>query len=476
MPTDKKLELLHILYKNWSGEKVNNSLVFPSAGSNRKYFRISSASNCAIGAIGEDPKENKAFLEFSRFFRSKGLHVPDIFAQDDEHGIYIQEDLGNQSLFDLIAREDPKNISENTTLLYKQSLEQLIQFQLEGYQGLDFSLCYPVSEFTPQSMLWDLNYFKYYFLRPSGFSYDEQLLENDFETLVKHLSSIDNNYFIYRDFQSRNIFIKDNKPWFIDYQGGRKGPAQYDVASLLFQAKANLSPEFREQMLDHYLNSLEKHQAIDRKKFIEDYYCIVLHRTLQVLGAYGYRGYFERKAHFIESARYALKNLQWMLNNLELPIKLPELYRGLNEIVAGAEAKEKARGLTVSVSSFSFLKYGYPKDDSGHGGGFVFDCRSLPNPGRHEDYKQLTGRDQPVIDFLIKEHEVDNYLENVHRLVGQAVDNYLVRGFDHLSIAFGCTGGQHRSVFCAENLYKYLRDNYRIKVNLSHKMLDLQVK
>lgn len=469
---ETKKEMLSGLFKSWSGEPPTGVFVFPSSGSNRKYFRLIGKSTNAIGVIGEDPRENRAFLAFSRHFRKLGLPVPEIYAENEKKGIYLQEDLGSTSLFDLVTSESPGTLSPELKELYRLSLEELIRFQVDGGRDLDYSLCFPVSEFSQQSMRWDLNYFKYYFLRPSGISYDEQALENDFQTLTSFLGEAGAGFFIYRDFQSRNIFIRDGRPWFIDYQGGRRGPAQYDVASLLFQAKANLPQDFREEMLNHYMDSLALVRKFDRAKFVQHYNGIILLRTLQVLGAYGYRGFFEQKPHFIESARYALQNIRWFLANETLPVKLPELLKNLEQLVENSREKERPGGLTVEITSFSYLKYGYPKDSSGHGGGFVFDCRSLPNPGRHEEYKAITGKDQAVIDFLRKEQAVEDYLQYVYRIVGQAVDNYLIRNFDHLSVNFGCTGGQHRSVYCAEKLYAYLRENYRISVSLSHKMLD----
>jgi len=460
------------LFQDWADDEPQNIHAFPSSGSNRKYLRFSGKNISAIGVIGEDHRENRAFIEFSKHFKKIGLSVPEIYAENQEAGIYLQEDLGDVSLFDLVTKGSVNEIDSKVRQLYQLSLEELVKFQVEGSKDFDFSLCFPVSEFSQQSMLWDLNYFKYYYLKPSGVAYDEQILEADFQNLTLFLKQADFSYFIYRDFQSRNIFIRDHIPWFIDYQGGRRGPAQYDIASLLFQAKANLPHAFREEMLNHYITKLQEVKTIDRNNFVQFYYGFVLLRSLQVLGAYGYRGFFEQKPHFIESAKFALENINWFMEHVQLPIDLPELNNCLNQLVATQQKKEKSIGLTVDISSFSYLKYGYPKDDSGHGGGFVFDCRSLPNPGRYEKFKMLTGKDQQVIDYLVKEQEVANYLRHVYRIIGQAVDNYLERGFDHLSVNFGCTGGQHRSVYCAENLFRYLRENYKIKVNLSHKMLD----
>ncbi len=470
--TEDKKKALEEMFRRWAGVAPDDMRVFPSSGSNRRYFRMTGGDKKAIGAVGEDARENRAFLAFSAQFRGLGLPVPQIYAADEQTGAYLQEDLGDTSLFDLVSARKGEGVDGPLRSLYKRSLQALVRFQLEGAGAVDFSLCFPVSDFNRQSMLWDLNYFKYYYLRPSGISYDEQALEQDFGRLLDYLGQAGSGFFMYRDFQSRNIFIRDGEPWFIDYQGGRRGPLQYDPASLLFQARAGLPDAFREEMLEYYMDELAKSMAFDRDEFRGHYYGFVLLRTLQVLGAYGYRGFFEQKPHFIESAAYALDNLRWLLENVKLPVPLPELSHNLEQLTAIRKPSDGARGLTVDISSFSFLKYGYPRDPSGHGGGFVFDCRALPNPGRYPEYKPITGRDAPVIDFLRKEQAVSDFLEQVYRIVGQAVDNYLVRGFDHLSVNFGCTGGQHRSVYCAEQLYRYLRDHYRIQVNLSHKMLD----
>ncbi len=460
------------LFEHWAGETPEQFKAFPSSGSNRKYYRISSKSKSVIGVVGEDAKENKAFIEFSRHFKKSGLHVPEIYTESLNDGVYLQEDLGDDSLFDLVTKNKKEEIPEDIKQLYERSIDELIKFQVDGDKGLDYSLCFPVSRFTRESMQWDLNYFKYYYLKPAGIVFDELSLENSFQTFLDYLEEADYSYFTYRDFQTRNILIRDNNPWFIDYQGGRKGPLQYDLASILFQAKANLPPEFRAEMLNYYMDKLGEKVKVDKKSFVDFYYGFVLLRTLQVLGAYGYRGFFEQKPHFIESAKYALENLVWILNNTQIPVETPELSRCLVELCSKKSEKDKTKSLTIDVCSFSFLKYGYPKDQSGHGGGFVFDCRALPNPGRYPEYKELTGKDKPVIDFLGKEQAVSDFLASSLKIVSQAVDNYLVRGFDHLSVSFGCTGGQHRSVFCAEHVFKYLQENYRINVKLSHKMLD----
>jgi len=456
------------LFAQWCGSEVEEIKAFPESGSNRQYYRLSGNNKTAIGVIGENNEENIAFVNFTKHFRKQGLKVPAIFAENLEEGIYLLEDLGDLSLFSLLKNWE-KKVPAEIEDLYKMSLQELIKFQLIGHEGLDYSLCFPRYEFDQQSIQWDLNYFKYYYLKPSGIDFNEQRLEDDFQTLIQYLLKADNDYFMYRDFQSRNIQVIENEPWFIDYQGGRKGPLQYDIASLLFQAKANLPFQFREQMLSFYLNELKNEITLDEIKFSEFYYGFVLIRTLQVLGAYGYRGFFEQKPHFIESAKFAIQNLDWLLKNTKLPIEMPELDNCLKELVKETETKPHPDYLTVEINSFSYKKSGIPKDTSGHGGGFVFDCRALPNPGRHIDYKVKTGLDKEVIDYFRDKKEIDVFIENVFAVANQSVSNYLERKFDHLMFSFGCTGGQHRSVYTAQKLYNYLRDKYPIKIKINHR-------
>jgi hypothetical protein len=305
--------------------------------------------------------------------------------------------------------------------------------------------------------------------------FHEQALEDDFKTLMDFLVLAESDYFVYRDFQARNILIYENQPWYIDYQGGRRGPLQYDVASLLFQAKADLPFWFREEMLDYYISQLRNYAPVERNSFVPLYYGFVLIRTLQVLGAYGYRGYFERKTHFVESIGYALDNLEWLLKNVEFPLEIPELTKCMEEMIGQGRIKEKKSGsenLIVEIRSFSYLQQGIPEDKSGHGGGFVFDCRSLPNPGRLEEFRKLSGLDQPVKDLLSGHAEVENFIDSVFSVVSQSVDKYIERGFNHLSVDFGCTGGQHRSVYVAERIYEKLKNKYNIRLIINHTMKD----
>jgi hypothetical protein len=347
----------------------------------------------------------------------------------------------------------------------------LPRFQIEAGKDLNYKVCYPRASFDRQSISWDLNYFKYYFLRLAGIPFSEQALESDFNRLTKFLLSAGREYFLYRDYQSRNVMLRDGQPYFLDYQGGRKGALQYDIASLLFDAKADLPPELRQQLLEHYLDTLSEFIPLDREAFIQYYYAFVYVRIMQALGAYGFRGFYERKAHFLLSVPYALKNLRWLLHNVKLPIELPTLLGAFNSMLGSEKLlglASEAENLTVRIFSFSFHR-GLPKDDTGNGGGFVFDGRSLPNPGREERFKALSGRDAPVIEYLTHEQSVHQYLASVMSLVDASVANYQKRGFKNLMVSFGCTGGQHRSVYLAEQLAQRLRGRSGVDVVLKHR-------
>jgi len=468
------------LYKGWSTEEVISVSPIAQSGSCRKYFRITGKEKKAIGVFNPDEKENRAFITFSKHFIKKGLSVPQFYNQELKENIYLIEDLGDTTLFSLIEKEKTNDSLSGKVLdYYKDALTQLIRFQTEGGKGLDYSVCYPREKFDKQSILWDLNYFKYYFLKLVKIPFDEQKLENDFNAFSEFLLSADTKYFLYRDFQSRNILINNDQLYFIDYQGGRKGALQYDVASLLFQAKVNLSARKRDELLAYYLDELSQKSKIKSQIFLKHYYAYVLIRLLQTLGAYGFRGYYENKSHFLLSIPYALKNLQLLLNRNLIPKKLPELNRVLASILKNEELKklnsiQSDKKLNVTIHSFSY-KEGIPKDYSGNGGGFVFDCRSLENPGRYPEYKNSTGLDENVISFLNEKSDVKDFLNSVYAIVDESVRNYVRRDFYSLMINFGCTGGQHRSVYCAENLVKHLRDNFDVLVDVNHTQLNKKV-
>ena len=444
-------------------------------GSGCNIIRLSAERQSAIGILYNVREENVAFLEFSRHFRRHGLPVPEIYAEDLNQGAYLEEDLGDTTLFEFLSKHRTgEDIAPDVVEAYRKVVAVLPRFQIEAGRDLNYKVCYPRGRFDRQSISWDLNYFKYYFLRLAGIPFSEQALEDDFDSLTTFLLSADCDYFLYRDFQSRNIMLKSGQPFFLDYQGGRRGALQYDVASLLYDAKADLPPELRQQLLDLYIEKLDGFADVKREAFLHYYYGYVYVRILQALGAYGFRGFYERKAHFLQSVPYALKNLRWLLHNVKLPIALPTLMEAFNSMLASEKLQSiasEADNLTVRISSFSFHR-GWPKDESGNGGGFVFDGRSLPNPGREDRFKALTGKDAPVIDYLNQQESVHQFLASVLSLVEASVSNYQQRGFKHLMVSFGCTGGQHRSVFLAEQLAKRLRGRNGVDVVVRHRELE----
>src|SRR6478672_3859315 len=467
-------------------------------GSGRVIVRLESGGqrdfqsrHSAIGILYDVREENVAFLEFSRHFRRHGLPVPEIYADDLRHGAYLEQDLGDTTLFEfLVANRAGENIAPAVVDAYIKVVRALPRFQVEAGRDLNYKVCYPRSSFDRLSISWDLNYFKYYFLRLAGIPFNEQALENDFSRLTKFLLTAPRDYFLYRDYQSRNVMLLNGEPFFLDYQGGRKGALHYDIASLLYDAKADLPPALREKLLDNYTDALRGMIGLERDTFMHHYYPFVYVRIMQALGAYGFRGFYERKPHFLQSVPYAIKNLRWLLQNTSLPIALPALTSAFQGIVDSqkllalvAEGDRRGRSTTqpppplpvaatdklvARIFSFSFHRSGPPKDETGHGGGFVFDARSLPNPGREERFKMLTGKDAPVIDYLRQHKSVDEYLKNAEALVDSSISNYQSRGFKSLTASFGCTGGQHRSVYLAEQMAKHLRAKEGVEVVLRH--------
>ena len=435
-------------------------------GSGRAILRLTGKGTSAVGIVYSVREENVAFLEFSRHFRKYGLPVPEIYGEDLTHGAYLEEDLGDTTLFQhLIANRTGDALAQPAVEAYRQAVAVLPRFQVEAGRDLNYKVCYPRASFDRQSIAWDLNYFKYYFLRLAGVPFNEQALESDFGRLTKFLLAAPHDYFLYRDFQSRNVLLRNGEPWFVDYQGGRRGALQYDIASLLFDGKADLPPALRQQLLDYYLGCLAQYIGLKRDAFMEHYYAYVYIRIMQALGAYGFRGFYERKPHFLQSVPYALKNLRWLAANVKLPVALPALLEAFERMadsekllevasLAPEPAKRPAE-LTVRIFSFSFHRQA-PVDATGNGGGFVFDARSLPNPGREERFRQLTGKDAAVVGYLEAQPGVHEFLGHAKALVDGAVKNFRSRGFRDLMISFGCTGGQHRSVYLAEQMARHL--------------------
>jgi aminoglycoside/choline kinase family phosphotransferase len=445
----------------------------PQSGSNRVYFRIRTTNGSYIATYNDNVRENRTFVYYSRHFRGHGCPVPTIFAINEEYTIYLQEDFGDTSLLNELEKQGH---NDGVYAFFRQSLEQLARLQILGDQELDYNWAITSREFGKQAILSDLLYFKYYFLDTLQIPYDKERLIDDFEALSTYLTHVDHKYFMFRDFQSRNIMLREDKVHFIDYQGGMKGALQYDVASLLWQAKAELSDQWKDSLLDFYMDQVETilDNKIDRVRFVSQYNGYVLIRLLQVLGAYGFRGLFERKAHFLTSIPLALQNFRWFLRNKQVGIVLPEFERMLElmvqeEVISRFQPvqADEQTPLVVHINSFSYRKY-IPDDDSGNGGGFVFDCRGILNPGRIAEFKAQTGRDKEVKDFLEQQTRMPEFLNSVYNIVDISVEDYIKRGFESLSVNFGCTGGQHRSVYAADALARHLRNKFHVKIDLHH--------
>ena len=515
------MEQLKVLFRQWAGEPCTQCLALGANGSSRRYYRLVGDTHRCIGTIASDVRENEAFFAYSRHLLARGIRVPELYAVDDDRIHYLQQDLGDQTLYGLLYEKKQKGggFDAEMLALYRQALADLHDIQVAG-RDMDFSIAYPRPAFDTRSILWDLNYFKYNYLKLQHIPFDEDRLEDDFQHLADTLLSADTNYFLYRDFNPRNIMVAESEKcalhtshlslhtshlslhtshlslhtshftppalYYIDYQGGRRGAAQYDVASLLFSAKSDLPQAIRNELLQHYV------ALHGDPHFMDHFWHYVLLRILQTLGAYGYRGLFERKPYFIESIPLAHNNLRHLVeDHPDLLADLPELQSivgNLESVVKSDDLGDRSHGagvenattlnsqlstlnsqLTVTVMSFSY-KQGLPEDPSGNGGGHIFDCRALPNPGRYPEYKAYTGKDAPVIEFLRDKQPVTLFLDHALAIVSQSVDKYLERHFTHLSVSFGCTGGQHRSVYCAEQLAKALRNRYPdVNVVLHHR-------
>ena len=466
-------ETLISLINNNLSENIVDIKMLPASGSSRIYFRILTETKTYIATYNSNIEENKAFFVFTNHFGKRNLPVPELIAVSDDNRCYLQSDFGDVSLFDYVKKcVKNNNYDKETISLYKQSIDNLVDFQIKGHDNLDYFAAYPTPSFNKTSIIDDLNYFKYYFLKVNEeINFNETRLNHDFQQLADYAMEAPANFFMYRDFQSRNIMVKDNTTYFIDYQGGRKGPLQYDIISLLYQVKAQINTELRNELLQHYKNRLTSYLDIEEIQFDKYYNTFVLIRLLQVLGAYGFRGLIQKKQHFLESIPYALNELIFLKENLDFPFETKELSNVLNQLESLLSKYQHIENnkLTVVVNSFSYKNGGIPEDRSGNGGGFVFDCRALPNPGRYEDYKKLTGEDIEVQNFLNEKDEVHQFFDTTQNIICQSIDNYLERNFNNLFVNFGCTGGQHRSVFFAQKTALSLHEKYpNIKVVLNH--------
>lgn len=459
-------QILSNLYNSVTGTLPDTIDVLSAAGSNRLYFRLNSEKGSLIGVSGTSNDENKAFVTLSQHFNSASLPVPKVLAYTPDYSHYIQEDMGDVLLFDFLSQSRKNNTyTEVEIKLLSKTMHCLAQVQMKGDVGLDYSVCYPQPAFDERMVSWDLNYFKYDFLKVTGVEFREDLLENEFDKLKKDLLQCFYTGFMYRDFQSRNVMVTGEDVCFIDFQGGRKGPLAYDVASFLWQAKAAYPQELKEQLIGVYLDSLKSFVDVNESVFRNEIQLMVFFRLLQVLGAYGFRGLIEKKQAFAESIPFALESLK----TLEIIQNYPCISQVINQVSDLDKFKKSQRNtLRVKVYSFSYKK-GIPDDFTGNGGGFVFDCRAVHNPGKYAEYKKLTGLDQSVMDFLEKDGEILQFLKNVKELVSPSVERYLKRGFTDLMISFGCTGGQHRSVYSAQKTAEYINKTYGVEVELIHR-------
>lgn len=487
-------QILENLYKQHFGDDCVSTVKLQGSGSNRHYYRLTGPAGSVIGVVGPSVDENKTFIYLAKHFKEKGLPVPEVYLVNEEYTHYIQEDLGSVALFDAIkeGREKGGEYTSDHIELLKRTIAKLPSMQIVGAGGLDWDKCYPLPSMGRASIQFDLNYFKYDFLKFTGVEFHEFKLEMDFHALADDLLADAENTFLYRDFQARNVMLKDGEdPMFIDFQGGRRGPIYYDVASFLWQASAHYSSALREYLIQIYLREFRKFKDVDEKKFYKNLNLWVLFRLLQVLGAYGFRGLFERKKHFIDSIAPALQNLENLLDTNDFPY--PYLISVLRQVIAlesfdlgdgtriqlrepkpltkskpYASKFDNKGPLKVRVFSFSFWK-GIPADESGNGGGYVFDVRCTHNPGRYAEYKHQTGLDKPVKDFLEKDGEITVYLRSVYKLADNHVERYIKRGFTSLMFCFGCTGGQHRSVYAAQHLAEHISKKYGVEVELVHR-------
>lgn len=493
-PTQPDTAALEELFTKHFGTAPTHVDTLPLSGSDRHYYRLSSGKASAIGTVNDAVAENNSFFYFTELFRKHKVAVPEVYGIAKGRKHYLQQDLGGHSLFDeLLAKGHTNDVRAQ----YHAALEGLARIQWLAGREADFTLCCGAQAFDEKQVMADLLYFKYYFADLQKIPYNRAALADEMERLAKDVGRAQPQTLMYRDFQSRNVLLHNGKPWFIDYQGAMQGPPQYDIASMLWQAKAGLSDEWKEDLLNGYFASLKslKVPRVDEVHFRRGYVQAVLLRLVQVLGAYGFRGLLERKPHFISSIGPALKNLAGFLSDNPGVPAYPEL-RGLLEKLSSGEIQARYAGgdadvlelstskdssltatldkttvdapLTVHIQSFSYKKQGYPKDETDHGGGYVFDCRGLLNPGRYEEHKCQSGLDADVRTFLEEETRMPQFLEHVFALVSLNVEDYLARGFEHLGVSFGCTGGQHRSVYAAERTAAFLREQFGVRVELQH--------
>jgi len=473
------------LFVSRFGEEPHVVAALKPHASNRQIFRLTSANHSAIGIVNAVERENNAFVEFTNHFHSCGLNVPEIYAHDLEHGIYLEQDLGDETLYDILIREREQSVadgnkgfSESVEALYQKVIKQLPRFQIEAGRSLNYDHCYPVSRYDRAAMVWDMRFFRDNFLRRTETEWSHHSLEADFEKFADFLAQAPSDFFMYRDFQSRNIMVQNGEVYFIDYQGGRLGPLQYDMASLLYQSRANVPADARQRLLKLYLDEAQGYAPINREEFLRYFHGFVFIRLMQVLGTYGDKGLGEKREYFLKSIPFAIANLRSLIETTPLPFNMPALTGVFNSLITNyAQDGERTSihpVLKLNIFSFSY-RTGLPRQSTDHGGGFIFDCRCLPNPGRIARYRDQTGLDDEVIAYFRERSELEQFIVHVSSLVDQAIENYIARGFVSLSVGFGCTGGQHRSVYCTEMLAKHVREKFNIEASREHIQLRLGI-
>ncbi len=462
------------LFQEHFGAEPEQVIALPVSGSDRRYFRMSGKGASVIGTYNSNVAENNTFFYATQLFTKGKIRVPELITNSKDRKSYLQQDLGDTTLFSSVMKD---GFNETTTKLFHDALSQLAQAQWVAGRDADFRQCFGARQFDDKAIMSDLLYFKYYFADLQSVPYNKNALMEELEQLSRDLGHIQPQTLMYRDFQSRNIMLHDNQVYFIDYQGFMQGPPQYDIASLLWQARAEMPEKLKEDLLNGYIATLNNLPVpkVNEIYFRKGYVQFVLIRLLQVLGAYGFKGIMQQKSHFLASIYPALKSLESFIANNPSTPGYPEL-RGMLERITTDEVKAKyapkpvpanTGKLKISIFSFSYKK-GIPSFGGDHGGGFVFDCRGILNPGRFDDYKHLTGKDEEVKLFLENETTMPEFLKHVTGLVSINVDDYLARGFTNLGVGFGCTGGQHRSVYAAEQLCKFIQDKYGITAELEH--------
>ncbi len=471
------------IFENWAEAKTENILKLPLSGSPRSYFRLTANNKTAIVCCNDDIKENQTFIYFSKHFKELNINVPSIFDVSKDYSYYLQQDLGEKTLYDILT-ENNFVYNQKIIEIYQKTINQLLKIQIIGNQNLDYSKAFARPNFDRQAIIWDLNYFKYDFVKILDIPFDEQRLEDDFDNFIQLILTEKNCHFMFRDFQSRNIMIQNNEVFFIDYQGGRKGAIEYDLVSLLFDAKAVMPINIKNNLTEYYLQEIDKYAEIDKLRFTKLFPYFAILRVLQALGAYGYRGLIQKKMHFISSIRFAIKNIAEILENYnitdEFKNQFPELAKIFEHLFFNSEYKitdthEDTKNFNINIKSFSY-RNGYPADNSKHGGGFVFDCRNLFNPGRDSRYKELTGLDNAVHNLLETDNDVQIFITDIFLLIKKVIRKYKQKDYDYLAISFGCTGGKHRSVYCAEKLNKLLTNELKnINITVTHQNLTTKI-